>query len=362
MLQETRAIENFAFGRRGTRATLNIGLVNNMPDPAMRGTELQFARLLKEAANGYDVRLHLFAMPEIPRGDVAASRMEGFYSDVAILPTAHMDALIITGAQPKKPDMREEPYWNALAHLVDWAEIGTISTLFSCLAAHAAVLHLDNIPRRPLPKKLSGVFPSLKAADDSLLAGIPGRSATPHSRRNGLWEGDLVERNYKVLARLTDGSVDVFVREGRSHFVFLQGHPEYGAETLGREYLRDVDRFMNGEIARPAFPENYFDRVTENALAGLDARNAGASDYNEVVAGALPLQSWRNHTLRLFANWIGGNRCRKGPPPRPQTCAVPQIGLSKAALKAMQPPARKIGNLSQIVTTRPFTLRCTSSK
>jgi len=45
------------------------------------------------------------------------------------------------------------------AELIDWAEGGTISTLFSCLAAHAAVLQLDNIVRRPLPKKLSGVFP-----------------------------------------------------------------------------------------------------------------------------------------------------------------------------------------------------------
>ena len=201
-----------------TRATINIGLVNNMPDAAMRGTELQFARLLKDAANGFDVRLYLFAMPEISRGDVAASRMEGFYADVATLPVAHINSLIITGAQPLKSDMREEAYWDALAHLVDWAEIGTISTLFSCLAAHAAVLHLDNIPRRPLPRKLSGVFPSLKAADDPLLMGVPARASTPHSRRNGLWEGDLVDHNYRILSRLTDGSVDVFVREGRSRF------------------------------------------------------------------------------------------------------------------------------------------------
>jgi homoserine O-succinyltransferase len=304
MTHDSRHVENFSFGQRGTRATLHIGLVNNMPDAAMRGTELQFARLLKEAANAFDVRLHLFAMPEIPRGEVAASRMEGFYADVATLPTSGMDALIVTGSEPRTHDLQEEPYWHALAHLVDWAEIGTVSTLFSGLAAHAAVLHLDGIPRRSLPKKIGGVFTSLRTADDPLMAGLPARGATPHSRRYTLSEGDLAARKYKILSRLTDGSVDMFLREGRSRFVFLQGHPEYGAESLGREYLRDVANFLIGEGARPAIPENYFDRVTENALQALTARNAQTGEYNEVVMGAVPLQSWHNYTLRLFANWI----------------------------------------------------------
>jgi homoserine O-succinyltransferase len=304
MTHDSRSVENFAFGQRGTRATLHIGLVNNMPDAAMRGTELQFARLLKEAANAFDVRLHLFAMPEIPRGEVAASRMEGFYADVAGLPTAGMDALIVTGAEPRTHDLQDEPYWHALAHLVDWAEIGTVSTLFSGLAAHAAVLHLDGIQRRSLPKKMSGVFTILRAADDPLAAGLPARGATPHSRRSTLSESDLVARKYRILSRLTDGSVDMFLREGRSRFVFLQGHPEFGAETLGRDYLSDVANFLMGDGVRPAIPENYFDRVTENALQALAARNGQIGEYKEVILGAVPLQSWHNYTLRLFANWI----------------------------------------------------------
>ena len=136
------------------RGTLQVGLVNNMPDTAMRATELQFARLLKEAAGALDVRLRLFSLAEIDRGELARSRMEGFYADAETLPTAGIDALIVTGAEPRAEDLREENYWHALAHLVDWAEIGTISTLFSCLAAHAAVLHLDGIERRKLPAKI----------------------------------------------------------------------------------------------------------------------------------------------------------------------------------------------------------------
>jgi len=325
MPHDNKNIENFAFGQRGTRATVHIGLVNNMPDTVLRATELQFARLLKEAAGNFDVRLHLFAIPEIPRGEAAISRMDGFYADVATLPGAGMDALIITGAEPRTDGLNGEPYWQALTRLMDWAQGGTVSTLFSCLAAHAAVLHFDGIPRRPLPKKISGVFASLRAADDPLLTGVPARAATPHSRKNGLLEGDLTAHNYRVLTRLTDGSADLFVREGRSRLVFLQGHPEYGADTLGREYLRDVARFLKGEAARPAIPDNNVARATENALQSLAGREAQISDYSEVVTGAMPLQSWRGSALRLFANWITSIAAEK---PRRRTARMAPVHRS----------------------------------
>jgi len=311
MPRDDKTIENFAFGQRGTRATLHIGLVNNMPDAFLRATELQFARLLKEAAGGFDVRLHLFAMPEIVRSADVRSRMDGFYADAAAIPEAGMDALIVTGAEQHVERLNDEPYWRALTRLMDWAAGGTAATLFSGVAAHAAVLHFDSVRRRPLPKKLSGVFASLRAAEDILLTGIPARATTPHSRKHGLLESDLTSHGYRVLARLTDGSVDLFVREGRSRLVFLQGHPEYGADTLGREYLSDMALFLKGEGERPQIPENYFDRVTENALQALAGRAAQFADYTEVVTGAVPLQSWRGTTLRLFANWISSIAAEK---------------------------------------------------
>ncbi len=184
----------------------------------------------------------------------------------------------------------------------------------------------DGIVRRPLPKKLSGVFASLRAADNPLLAGVPARAMTPHSRKNGLLESDLTAHGYRVLTRLTDGSVDLFVREGRSRFVFLQGHPEYGADMLGREYLRDMERFLSGDGARPSIPENYFDRVTENALQALAGRPAQIADFSEVVMGAVPLQSWRSTTLRLFANWIASIAAEK---PRRRT--VRTVPLHRSA-------------------------------
>ena len=288
------------------RAAIHVGLVNNMPDAALRATELQFARLLKASAGTLDVRLRLFSLRTIARGEEARSRMSGFYDDAGFLHAANIDALIVTGAQPGAADLREEPYWAELSHLIDWAEIGTISTLFSCLAAHAAVLHLDGVARRPLPRKLSGVYDSMRVEDDPLFFNTAAEIPVPHSRRNDIAGSDLQAKGYRVLSRLSSGQVDIFTREppGQSRFVFFQGHPEYDPGTLGREYLRDIGRFLRGESAeRPALPENYFDRATEDRLAAI-AGDTDIAQFHNIVTGALPRQIWTGNTIKLFGNWL----------------------------------------------------------
>jgi len=234
--------------------------------------------------------------------------MAGFYDDYAFLPAANIDALIITGAQPCTANLREEAYWPEMTQLIEWAQTGTVSTLFSCLAAHGAVLHLDGIERRALPQKLSGIYDSIRAEDDPLFFNTRPSVPVPHSRRNDIAEKDLVAAGYRVLSRLYNGQVDMFTREtpGQSRFVFFQGHPEYDPATLGREYLRDMTRFLRGETdEKPGIPENYFDRATEDRLSEIGAGSeVDLARCQGIVAGALPRQTWRANTVRLFANWL----------------------------------------------------------
>src|SRR5215471_9791670 len=136
---------------------IEIGLVNNMPDKALATTERQFRALLGAAAEGVVVRVRLFALPEVPRSEMGRQHVDS-YADLADLHDHHIDGLIVTGTEPRAANLKEEPYWRRLAALVDWAEDHTYSTVWSCLAAHAAVLRLDGIERRPLGDKCSGVF------------------------------------------------------------------------------------------------------------------------------------------------------------------------------------------------------------
>ena len=190
------------------------------------------------------------------RYEPASSAMDG-----------ELDALIITGAQPRAARLDQEPYWEELIELIDWAKKHTASTILSCLAAHAGVLHLDGIERRPLPEKCTGVF-AFQAQRDHPLAGEKGSvRATPHSRYNGLLQSDLEFAGYHVLTSSPVHGVDNFVKSFGAQFVFLQGHPEYEANSLAKEYRRDMGSYLRGETdKRPARPKGYFAPEAEMEL------------------------------------------------------------------------------------------------
>ena len=301
-------VEQFLLGSGHNRACVQVGLVNNMPDWAMRATELQFARVLKEAAGALDVRLRLFSLRSIVRDEQTRSRMAGFYDDAALLEAANIDALIITSAQPGVAELREEPYWPELARMIAWAETGTISTVFSGVAAQAAALELDGIGRRTLPQKLCGIYESTRVEDDPLFFNTNVSVPVPHSRDSDIAESDLLAKGYRVLSRLGNGQVDIFTREppGQSRFVLFQGHPEYDPATLGRDYLRVMGCFLRGESDEaPRIPENCFDRATEGQLEDLiEDKESDLAPFRELVTAALPLKTWHANTVRLFANWL----------------------------------------------------------
>jgi homoserine O-succinyltransferase len=290
---------------------LVIGLVNNMPDGAFAATERQFTGLLEAAAGEHVVRVRLFSLPEIVRGEHTRAQMRGRYDDIDALPHAGLDALIVTGTEPRTADLADEAYWPSLTRLIDWAQTSTLSTVWSCLAAHAAVLHLDGVRRRPLPAKLSGVFRCERTAPDPILAGLPVEVLTPHSRQNELSESDLTAAGYDVLTRSDDAGVDLFVRRGQSLFVFLQGHPEYDADSLLREYGRDVARFLKGDRPHhPPLPAGYFSREVEQRLAALAdeaarGRSRGLMDrYMAAITAEPPAQTWRPGAQQIYANWL----------------------------------------------------------
>jgi homoserine O-succinyltransferase/O-acetyltransferase len=294
---------------RGPR--LKIGLLNNMPDAAMAATERQFSSLLQVATEGTPVTLKLFALSGVARGELAQAHMRGRYQGAEMLANAELDGLIVTGAEPRAPELDHEPYWPALCRVVDWTHDTGMPTIWSCLAAHAAVQRLSRVRRQPLPAKLSGVFESLPARDDALLDGISGPLHTPHSRLNGLLEEDLVEKGFRVLTRSAVAGVDAFVRRGVGLSLFLQGHPEYDADSLMNEYIRDVSRFLDGRRPHhPNTPSNYFDPEVEAALAELSAYASRRPDpklaphYGSVLAKADPTRAWRGSAVRIYRNWL----------------------------------------------------------
>ncbi len=296
----------------GFRGHLDIGLVNNMPTGAFKATERQFARLLAEASGRTDIRLHLFSLAEIPRDPASFGRISQGYGDLGRLQASRLDALIVTGAEPVAEALADEPYWSALTRVIDWAEHNTVSTLWSCLAAHAAVLHLDGIQRRRLPRKRFGLFECSKVASDGLFKGAPAELRVPHSRWNDIAEGDLRSHGYQIASRSLEAGIDAFTKQWGSRFVFLQGHPEYETDTLFREYRRDAQRFLKGERREmPMLPHDYFDAESERRIEGFAGWASQAHDGPQCSA-MLPgwsvrpaqIQLWMKTSIALFRNWL----------------------------------------------------------
>ncbi|MGY4628793.1 homoserine O-succinyltransferase MetA [Bradyrhizobium sp. USDA 4486] len=288
---------------------LTIGLINNMPDAALKATERQFMKLLQAAAGARRIRFHCFSLPSVKRSPEAKWHVESEYSDLADLRRYRFDGLIVTGAEPVAPELDQEPYWRDLTELIDWARLYTRSTIWSCLAAHAAVLHLDRIERRRLPAKCHGIFDCEAVTDDALTRAAPAPLKVSHSRLNEIAESDLAEAGYQVLTRSAQAGVDVFVRQYASRFVFFQGHPEYDALSLQREYLRDIGRYLAREREiYPHLPVSYFDAATEEKLLRFEKQ--AKHQRHPALTNELPALNLRTDIAAgsaaavLFRNWL----------------------------------------------------------
>ncbi len=313
---------------------LRIALINNMPDAALEDTELQFCDLLSGAAASLPVQLKLYSLPGIPRTDRGQRHLDSFYHPFDELWQDQLDGVIITGTEPRQPNLRDEPYWNLLAEVFDWAERNTAAAVLSCLAAHAGVLHSDGIARHPLSDKQFGVFSFDTVADHPFVNGGPQAIRFPHSRWNEVRKDVLLACGYSVLTQSAEGGVDTFVKKKKkSLFLHFQGHPEYRAETLLKEYRRDVRRFLRQERDTfPGVPKNYFSRAGESLAADFRqsvlAQDSGGrreefmeSFPDAALAGSLQ-NSWHSSAVSIYRNWLGYMASRKADTPKPSSAAI----------------------------------------
>jgi len=306
-----RAASRIVAGRHVPRDGLVIALVNNMPDAALQATEEQFLGLLRAAAGAQPLRVRLCSLPELPRGTEALARISRSYWPIDELLSQPPDALIVTGTEPRETRLEHEPYWERLVGLLEWAQEHTAASIWSCLAAHAAVLELDRIERRRLPHKRSGVYAHDIRAGHPLLEGVEAPLYMPHSRWNDLPVQALREAGYTVLSWSAETGADAFLREQRSPLLLFQGHPEYEPTTLLREYRRDVGRYLSGRQAQyPTLPAGCFSataRATLEAFREQALAQRRAELYERFpfvsVAAELP-HPWRSAAVSIYRNWL----------------------------------------------------------
>ena len=104
---------------RAADKILKIGLVNNMPDAALVDTDRQFSSLVEESLNGAPFELVRMHLKSVERSVTALAWRDQRSRPADMMEHANLDALIITWAEPKTADLRDEVYWPELTHLID---------------------------------------------------------------------------------------------------------------------------------------------------------------------------------------------------------------------------------------------------
>lgn len=312
------ALSGHAAHRASAPGPIVIGLVNNMPDAALLSTETQFGGLLEQACGAQAIQLRLASLPELPRSPEAAAHIARTYWPIGELLGAPLDALIVTGTEPRAPGLREEPYWQSFVELLDFARTRTAGSIWSCLAAHAAVLSMDGIERQRLAEKRCGVYAHSILEGHALLQGVEAPLPMPHSRWNELGPAALRAAGYTLLSWSDEAGADAFVREERSLLLFFQGHPEYEDVTLLKEYRRDVGRYLTGQQPHyPTLPHGYLcgdstrvlEEFREEARKSRTAALLERFPFATVAAGLR--NTWRASAVAMYRNWLSCVRARR---------------------------------------------------
>ena len=293
---------------------LHIGLLNMMPDKALEATERQFFRLVGESNQIARFYLHPFTLKELQRSKEGRDHVNRYYKSFEQIQSDGLDALIITGANVVDPALDRQEFWNPLIKVVDWACDNVTSILCSCLATHALLQFRYGQQRIPLSGKCWGVY-SHRVRDRShpLVAGVNTRFDVPHSRFNAVTPQQFAEAGLNVLVESEQVGVHLAASEDGLRLVFFQGHPEYDANSLFKEYKREVLRYMDGETdSYPPFPENYFSLQTRAILTEYRERVMVARDKGwelplfpeQLISPSLD-NTWHDSAEAVINNWIG---------------------------------------------------------
>lgn len=254
---------------------LHILMLNLMPTKIV--TETQIARLIGNTP--LQVELELLQTATHKAGHTSPEHMLAFYHTFDEVRDRRFDGMIITGAPVEQLAFEEVEYWDELCEIMEWSKTHVTSTFHICWGAQAGLYYHFGIPKYPLESKLFGVFKHTADHRRSMLMrGFDDEFWVPHSRHTEVRREDIEKHpELKIIASSREAGVLLCMTE-RGKQVFVTGHSEYDADTLEREYRRDLEAGLPISV-----PVNYY---------------PGDDDTRP------PLVRWRSCANLLYSNWL----------------------------------------------------------
>ncbi len=256
---------------------LEIAVLNLMPTKVE--TETQLLRVLGNTPLQINVQF-IHTKTHISK-NTSKSHIETFYKTFDDIKDSKFDGLIITGAPVETMKFEDVDYWEELCQIMEWSKENVTSTFHICWGAQAALYYHYGVPKISMDEKVFGVFEHTVNADKKhkmLLRGFDDTFYAPHSRHTGVNKEDVEKVSaLEILAESPEAGVYIITDKNERRF-FITGHSEYDADTLQKEYMRDVNRGLEIKV-----PINYF------------------PDDDPTKA---PIVKWRAHANLLYSNWL----------------------------------------------------------
>lgn len=254
---------------------LKIGIVNLMPTKIE--TETQLLRLLSNTPLQVDITL-IYTETHLPK-NTTWEHLQNFYTTFDKVREQYFDGIFITGAPVEKLEFEEVNYWTELCHIMEWSKSHAFCTVHICWGAFAGLYYHYGINKKPLPKKLFGVFPhKVEVANHPLLKGFDDVFFVPHSRHTEIDTADIELCPKLTVLASSDEAGAYIIADGSNRQIFITGHAEYDRDTLKNEYLRDKEKGLEIEV-----PKNYF-------------------PYDD--PSLTPLITWKGHASLMYSNWL----------------------------------------------------------
>lgn len=254
---------------------LRIVILNLMPTKVE--TETQILRLLSNSPLQVEIELLQTATHESK--NTSREHLLSFYKTFDDIKDEKFDGMIITGAPVELLDFEEVDYWTELTEIFEWAKKNVYSTLYICWGAQAGLYYHYGIQKHALPEKIFGVFPH-KPLDlfHPLMRGLDDVFYVPHSRHTEIRREDIAKvKDLQILSYSQMAGVHIISDMACRNF-YLTGHSEYDADTLAKEYFRDLDKGLDIKIPYNYFPDDDIKRT--------------------------PVITWRQTGTLLFVNWL----------------------------------------------------------
>ena len=142
---------------------------------------------------------------------------------------------------------------------------------------------------------------------------INTRFDAPHSRYNEITRTQLDAAGLTVLVESPEAGVHFAVSPDGFRTVYFQGHPEYHAVSLLKEYKREVFRWLHGELEEPPpYPEHYFSddakKIATAFVAACDKADRNVAripEFPETDLSQHVHNTWSDTGKAMVNNWLG---------------------------------------------------------